>query len=164
MGMDLTAIARATIDANRYMTLGTADADGLPWVSPVWFAAADHREFFWVSTPERRHSRNLAARPQLSIVIFDSTQPVGGAQAVYIAAVAGALSGEAADAGIRVFTGRSEADGLRRWTYEDVAPGARFRLYRAVASEVFVLGPREDRVPVSPSPLPSSPAAGGGRS
>ena len=26
------------IDAARYMVLATADEDGLPWASPVWFA------------------------------------------------------------------------------------------------------------------------------
>jgi hypothetical protein len=36
---DLDAVARAILDANRYMTLGTADAAGHPWVSPVFFAA-----------------------------------------------------------------------------------------------------------------------------
>jgi Pyridoxamine 5'-phosphate oxidase len=33
--VDRAAIARATIDANTYMTLGTADESGLPWVSPT---------------------------------------------------------------------------------------------------------------------------------
>jgi len=30
--MSLTDDARAIIDANSYMTLGTADAEGRPWV------------------------------------------------------------------------------------------------------------------------------------
>jgi nitroimidazol reductase NimA-like FMN-containing flavoprotein (pyridoxamine 5'-phosphate oxidase superfamily) len=80
--LDPEATARAVIEANRYMTLGTADEDGVPWVSPVWFATADRRDFFWVSSPEARHSRNLAARPELSIVIFDSQVQPGSAQAV----------------------------------------------------------------------------------
>jgi hypothetical protein len=42
---------RAIVDANSFMTLATADADGLPWASPVWFAPAEYREFFWVSDP-----------------------------------------------------------------------------------------------------------------
>ncbi|HWM22686.1 MAG TPA: pyridoxamine 5'-phosphate oxidase family protein, partial [Ilumatobacteraceae bacterium] len=62
---ELTAQARAILDANRYMTLATADESGVPWASPVWFASADYRAFFWVSAPGARHSRNLAARPQV---------------------------------------------------------------------------------------------------
>ena len=78
---DLDAVARAVLAGNRYMTLGTADEHGHPWVTPVWFARADYHEFFWVSSPQARHSRNLAARPQMSIVIFDSQVPVGSAAA-----------------------------------------------------------------------------------
>jgi hypothetical protein len=75
---ELRTIARSIIDSNRYMTLATADETGLPWLSPVWYAPAQYREFFWVSSPQARHSRNLATRPHLAIVIFDSTSPAAG--------------------------------------------------------------------------------------
>jgi Pyridoxamine 5'-phosphate oxidase len=69
-------IAKTIIDSNLYMTLGTADESGRPWVSPVYFASCDHyRDFYWVSSPDATHSRNLAQRPALSIVIFDSRVP-----------------------------------------------------------------------------------------
>jgi hypothetical protein len=89
-------------DRPAYMTLATADADGLPWASPVWFAPAGYREFFWVSDPEARHSRNLAVRPQLGIVIFDSRAAISTGQGVYMSAVAEQLTGAGLDAGIRV--------------------------------------------------------------
>jgi nitroimidazol reductase NimA-like FMN-containing flavoprotein (pyridoxamine 5'-phosphate oxidase superfamily) len=79
-------MARGIIESNRYLVLGTADAAGVPWVTPVWFAQSDHRRFIWVSSPERRHSRNVRARPEVSIVIFDSQVAVGGARAVYMSA------------------------------------------------------------------------------
>jgi hypothetical protein len=41
-----------------------------------------------VSDPEVRHSRNIAARPQVAIVIFDSHE-AGGWKAVYVLATAG---------------------------------------------------------------------------
>jgi nitroimidazol reductase NimA-like FMN-containing flavoprotein (pyridoxamine 5'-phosphate oxidase superfamily) len=83
---DLADLARGIIDANRYMTLATADRDGRPWASPVWFAHQGYTEFLWISRPEARHSRNLAVRPELAIVIFDSTVPAGQGQAVYVEA------------------------------------------------------------------------------
>jgi nitroimidazol reductase NimA-like FMN-containing flavoprotein (pyridoxamine 5'-phosphate oxidase superfamily) len=49
----LAARARTIIDSNRYMALGTADEEGHPWVSPVWFASDDYMRFHWVSSPER---------------------------------------------------------------------------------------------------------------
>jgi nitroimidazol reductase NimA-like FMN-containing flavoprotein (pyridoxamine 5'-phosphate oxidase superfamily) len=143
---DLGALARSIVDSNRYMTLATADASGLPWASPVWYAPADYREFFWVSSPDARHSRNLALRPQLAIVIFDSHRS-GGWTALYMSAVAEELTD--VDGGIEVFSRRSEAQGMRAWTREDVVPPARHRLYRATASEQFVLDPHDQRLPVS---------------
>jgi nitroimidazol reductase NimA-like FMN-containing flavoprotein (pyridoxamine 5'-phosphate oxidase superfamily) len=145
---ELGTIARSIIDANRYMTLATADETGLPWVSPVWYAPAEHRDFLWVSAPQARHSRNLRTRPQLAIVIFDSHQP-GGWHAVYMSAIAEELRGDDVDEGIEIFSRRSEAQEMRAWTREDVHPPARHRLYRAAASEHFVLDPRDQRLPVS---------------
>src|SRR3954466_10173557 len=85
---DTAATARRLLDTNRYMTLATADAGGRPWVSPVWFAPAGADELLWVSSPERRHSRNIATRPEIAIVIFDSTVRVGEAEALYLEASA----------------------------------------------------------------------------
>jgi pyridoxine/pyridoxamine 5'-phosphate oxidase len=150
MNDDFAAAARTIIDSNRYMTLATADESGLPWASPVWFAEAGYREFFWVSAPEARHSRNLAARPQVSIVIFDSSVPVGDAQAaVYMSAVAEQLTGGEVEEGLAIYNRRGEQQGLRAWTNADVGLHARHRLYRATASEQFVLGPGDERIPVS---------------
>jgi len=66
------------------MTLATLDPDGCPRLSPVYYTAARHTDFYWVSSPEAHHSRNLAERPEVQIVIFDSSAPVGHGEAVYI--------------------------------------------------------------------------------
>ena len=108
---DLGAIARGIIDANLYMVLGTADETGRPWVSPVYYAAAGYSEFFWVSSPEATHSRNIVARPQVSIVVFDSQVPIGTGQGVYMSAVAEKLEDDDLDRGIDVFSRRSEEHG-----------------------------------------------------
>jgi hypothetical protein len=134
--------ARAIIDAGRYMTLATADAAGVPWASPVWYAPRGYSELFWISYPDARHSRNLAERPQLSIVIFDSTVAPGHGQAVY-------MTGEAEQTtdGLEVFSARSEAQGLGEW--KDLS--GPLRLYRAVVAEHWMLGEGPDkRVPVTP--------------
>jgi hypothetical protein len=79
------------------------------------------------------HPRNLAARPQVSIVIFDSGAPVGSGQGVYVSAVARELTGADLDRGIPIFSRRSEAHEADEWNPEDVRPAARHRLYRATA-------------------------------
>ncbi len=142
------AAARAIVDANGYMTLGTADAAGTPWVSPVWYAAASYRELFWVSRPGARHSRNIAVRPEVGVVIFDSTVPINQGEAVYMAAAAGQVTDvDELARGMSVFSERSLAEGGRAWTPEDVGPAGRVRLYRLLASEQFVLSPDDERLP-----------------
>jgi hypothetical protein len=132
-----------------YMTLATADDEGRPWASPVWFAPAGPAHFLWVSAPDARHSRNLAVRPELAIVIFDSTVPIGGAEAVYVEAVAEQLSGAELGRAIAVFSARSLAVGGPEWTLAAVTEPAPLRLYRARATALFVLGPGDRRIPVT---------------
>jgi nitroimidazol reductase NimA-like FMN-containing flavoprotein (pyridoxamine 5'-phosphate oxidase superfamily) len=148
---DPSAVARAVLAANRYMALGTADEHGHPWVTPVWFARADDHEFVWVSSPQARHSRNLAARPQMSIVIFDSQVPVGSASALYMLGRGEELTGAERERGMEVFNREGVAQGLRPWTLAEVTAPAKHRLYRATVGEHWVLGPHDERLPVTPS-------------
>jgi uncharacterized protein YhbP (UPF0306 family) len=138
---DLGVTARDIVDSNAYMTLATADGTGQPWATPVWYAPEGYGEFFWVSSPEARHSRNIAVRPEVALVIFDSTAPVGAAQAVYASAIAEELGGADLDRGIQIYSKESVAGGLSEWGLEEVSPPAPYRLYRATASEHWVLDP-----------------------
>src|SRR4029453_8935015 len=101
--LELAAHARAIIDANLYLTLGTTDPDGRPWTSPVYFAAAGEREFYWMSATDARHSRNLVDRPDVSIVVFDSSVAPYHGRAVYAVGVARELSGDELDRGLDVY-------------------------------------------------------------
>src|SRR6266511_2971956 len=57
------------------------------------------------------HSRNIAVRPQIGIVVFDSQVPISTGQAVYMTAVAGQPTGAELERGIDVYSPRSLADG-----------------------------------------------------
>jgi nitroimidazol reductase NimA-like FMN-containing flavoprotein (pyridoxamine 5'-phosphate oxidase superfamily) len=131
-------VAREIIDQSLYMVLATADGSGRPWASPVQYATEDRREFFWVSRPEATHSQNLRERPELGIVIFDSTVPGEKRQAVYMSA-AGREVPHGESEGLEVFSRRSIANGDEEWTAEHVSPPADLRLFRASVSEHFVL-------------------------
>lgn len=140
--------AKAIVEANRYMTLATADEAGRPWASPVWYATDDYREFFWVSSPVALHSRNIAARPEVAIVVFDSQVPPGSAAAVYISGHAAELAGEELERALEVYSRHSQAQGLPEWTHDDVRAPSSHRLYRASALEHFVLTRGDERVAV----------------
>lgn len=146
---DHEAIARAIIDTNLYMVLGTADAAGRPWAAPVYFAHADYRAFFWVSSPEATHSVNLRTRPELAVVIFDSTVPIATGQAVYMSAVARELAADEWADELEIYSSRAVAHGGRAFTPEDVRSPARLRLFRADADAQYVLDEHDERVPVT---------------
>jgi uncharacterized protein YhbP (UPF0306 family) len=152
---DLTTIAKDTIDSTLYMVLGTSDEAGQPWVSPVYFTASKYKEFYWISSPETKHSRNIAKRPQVSIVIFNSQVPVGKAQAVYMSAAAAELTGSDLEPGLVTYNGRfpdPARHGLQDTKLEEVRPPGLYRLYRAVASEHWMLDPHasaDHRIPVT---------------
>ena len=140
----LTDVARAIIDSIMYMVLGTADASGRPWVSPVYFAFEKYREFYWMSSPDVLHSRNILVRPEVSIVMFDSRIQAGMGQAVYMSAVAEELTGSEFDQGVRIYNGRfpnPAEHGVRIINPEDVQAPAPYRPYRAIAHEYWVLDP-----------------------
>src|SRR6202012_735266 len=114
---------RDIIETSRYLVLATADATGRPWSSPVYFAHIGLTEFFWVSSPEATHSRNIAVRPEVGIVVFDSQAAIGAGQGVYMSAVARLVDPDDTAQGMEAFSRRSVAHGGGRWTSEDVRPG-----------------------------------------
>ena len=126
--------AAAIIASTDYMTLATADADGVPWATPVWFAPDGERGLLWLSRPDARHSRNLLAQPRLSIVIFDSRVSSEEAAAVYFDAVA-----EQVDDGIETYHAYSVEHGRGEWRRADISAPSPLRLYRAEVTERWLL-------------------------
>jgi nitroimidazol reductase NimA-like FMN-containing flavoprotein (pyridoxamine 5'-phosphate oxidase superfamily) len=152
MSSDLAAVARGIIDSNLYMTLATADETGRPWASPVYYAPDGYADLYWVSGPETTHSRNLAVRPELAIVVFESGVPTGTGQAVYMEATARRVEGQDAERGIEVFSRVLQEQGGDPFTMEEVEPPAHLRLYRASVSQHYVLDPdaqHDERTPVN---------------
>ncbi|RZS29840.1 pyridoxamine 5'-phosphate oxidase [Herbihabitans rhizosphaerae] len=131
---DLAEQARTLIDANRYMVLGTVDPDGRPRVSPVYFAPDGFSLVYWFSSPESHHSRNIAERPEISIVIFDSTAEIGAGQAVYLIASAEQVPDDELESCLDAANGRQFA-GLRAFTADELRAPGDLRLYRARVSE-----------------------------
>jgi hypothetical protein len=149
---DPGAAFEEVVRGTEYMVLATADEDGLPWATPVWFATEDLVELFWVSRPGARHSTNLAARPELGITVFDSRQPAGTGRGAYVSAIGGPVLEDDLDRGLAIFSRGSERAGAGPWGRADVTGAARHRLYRATAVERFVLSARDERIPVPPLP------------
>lgn len=142
-------LSRALLAENSYLTLATADANGVPWASPVWFAAHELDVFVWASKPGARHSRNIAENPRVALVIFDSSKPPGDGSALYVSADAELVDEEAFADALAIYNGRSVERGLPKWGPSELHDPARHRLYRAVVVEAFVLDDHDERIRVS---------------
>jgi hypothetical protein len=136
------------MEVNQYLTLATADAEGRPWATPVWYAPVGDTEVLWVSVPDARHSRNIEVRPDVGIVVFDSHAPYNTGQGLYLEAVAGPVPPAEIDRYVDAFSRASVDRGGTGWTAEVVTPPARHRLYRATVSARWILDERDRRIPV----------------
>ena len=138
---ELAVMARAVIDDNLYMTLGTREPEGEPRVSPVYFSHHEFRDFFWVSSPAAHHSRNIQAHPAATAVIFDSTLPPGQSAAVYLTGLADEVPpGELETACQQAFARLKST--ARAFTPAELSGAAPLRLYRLRVNthEVHVRG------------------------
>jgi hypothetical protein len=129
--------ATAVIEANKYMAIATVDADGLPWVTPVYFTPDGHTDFYWASSPDSVHSLNISSNPNVSIAIFDSSVPVGQASAVYLRARAGLVPDDELEYCAALYSARLGE--LRTFTPDELRAPADLRLYRARATNHWLL-------------------------
>jgi len=122
---------------HRYLVLGTADAEGRPWVTPVFYAADGEHRVLWVSSADSRHSRNISARPAVAVTIFDSHAPIGQAEAIYLEASAGPVSNDGVAAAVDRLNTRLPAG--HQLGPEDIAPAGPLQVYQATITQHFVL-------------------------
>lgn len=149
MESDHGQIARRILDANEYVTLGTADEAGRPWSSPVYFTSYEYKELYWISSPSATHSHNITVRSEIGAVVFDSQAPPLTGQAVYMSAIAAEMTGHADfDQHVERFNFARYAEptlhGLKIVEPADVLPPSHLRLYRAIVSQHFILDPDAD--------------------
>jgi nitroimidazol reductase NimA-like FMN-containing flavoprotein (pyridoxamine 5'-phosphate oxidase superfamily) len=125
------------MERNSLLGLATADTDGRPWVSPVFYSLDDDYQLYWVSDVDAQHSANVRRRPGVTIVIHDVVD--GQTDAVYIEADAVELNDEAAvREGMDVMARR---DQLPKWKIDALGEGTRdgpWRIYRATRKSTWV--------------------------
>ena len=115
-----------------HLVLATADADGKPWISPVFFARDDHNNLYWVSDRNSRHSRNIRQRAEVAVVIFGRL-PSGEIEALYIDASAKELvDPNEIELGMKVLQKRQQARRFTVYEVTDVTGEACWRMYKTI--------------------------------
>lgn len=90
--MDLKTKAKEIISNVKYVTIATASENGEPWNTPVLAGYDDTFNFYWTSWKGTQHSKNIHSRPDVFIVIYDSSIPADTGGCVYIKAKANELT------------------------------------------------------------------------
>jgi hypothetical protein len=122
---------------NRYCVLGTADQAGTPWATPVFFAPLDPDQVCWVSSPDSRHSRNIAGRSAIAITVFDSGVPVGQAEAAYFDAEAALAQPDDIEVALDALNALLPSD--KQLSVSDLLPAGLMAVYQASFRRRYVL-------------------------
>lgn len=71
------------VEESRYMVLSTVDDAGNPHTSPVFYQFGPGGCFYWLSTMDAAHSRNILRNGRVSGVIMDTSHRQGTGYALY---------------------------------------------------------------------------------
>lgn len=136
---DLHNRIHAFLAQHNTMTLATADASGFPHAAAVFYAADEALNLIFVSSPNSRHSLNLAQRPHVAITIQADNQAWQAIQGLQIEGTVEMVEGAADLArAMRVYAGRFEF--LR--SLLDGANGSPIALRGPLASSrIYILRP-----------------------
>ena len=62
------------IERNRYLVLSTTDGQ-TPWVAPLEYMVDEELNFYFFSTDDSRHVRDLEKEERVAVAVFDREQP-----------------------------------------------------------------------------------------
>ena len=81
-----------------YINIATVCEDGLPWNTPVSATHDNQLNFYWGSSPDNIHSKNIRRNGRVFVTIYDSTVPEGTGEGLYMQGHAEDLGPEAGTA------------------------------------------------------------------
>jgi general stress protein 26 len=86
--------ARQILKKIHYINIATVNEDGSPWNSAVSALHDEGLNFFWGSSPDNIHSRNIRRDGRVFVTIYDSTAPEGTGEGLYMRGKAEQLNQE----------------------------------------------------------------------
>ena len=130
-------ICEYLIENNNHLVLATADTEGKPWISPLFFAYDTSYNTYWVSDKSARHSENIRSRPEVSISIFCPVPPDNVFDGIYIDAEAAELTEERDILeAISVLQARPQSSKFMVSDISNVTGDASWRIYKAAPQEI----------------------------
>ncbi|MDX1646915.1 MAG: pyridoxamine 5'-phosphate oxidase family protein [Longimicrobiales bacterium] len=68
------AFVREILERNRYLVLSTTDGR-TPWIAPLEYMVDEDLNFYFFSTGDSRHVRDLEKNETVAVTVFDREQP-----------------------------------------------------------------------------------------
>ena len=75
-----------------YITIASVSPDGKPWNTPVYSAFDSDLNFYWTSSKDSQHSKNIRHNADVFFAIYDSSVGEGNGEGVYLEATAEELN------------------------------------------------------------------------
>jgi len=141
------------IGENLYMTIAVANKAGNPWIANLYYAVDSDFTFYWYSSRDSVHSRNIQENPEIAISIFNATVVGDAVDAVYIKAEAVEVTDERELIKALAFYGKkmlstgfvktiAQVESFAK-QHKDFQGISRLRLYKAVPKQIWKLAPTE---------------------
>jgi nitroimidazol reductase NimA-like FMN-containing flavoprotein (pyridoxamine 5'-phosphate oxidase superfamily) len=138
---ELIAKAQAILQNNRFCTLSTCSADGMPWASPLLFAYGADLTLYWSSAIASLHSHNLLVNQgRAAIVIYDSTATTGHVAGLFFTGVATEVPTEQVETAMELLFSRLEKRPDR--SARDYLQDSPRRMYQFSPQEAWITGDR----------------------
>lgn len=123
------------LQQNMYCVVSSVQDDGTPWASPVFFGFDTDNKIYWRSWVDSNHSRNLRARPKAFVCVFDSRQPWGKGEGLYLQGTVRQIEGKAeAEYALTIIDSRSPQP---KQVQEFLAPNPR-RIYEFTPKKAWI--------------------------
>lgn len=104
--MDLRKLIEDYLKEAKLMQLATS-LDNQPWVCSVWFAADEDLNIYWISSMNRRHSKEVMENQKVAAAIVLPQTPQDPPRGLQFQGIAELLENEAdIDKAITLFAGR----------------------------------------------------------
>ncbi len=156
--ISLKNLAKNVLETNQYMTLGTVNDKGEPWVSPVVYAFDSECNLYFMSLPSSKHSQNISRTGQVSLAIFDSRQMFGEGVGLQVFGKASVVPTKSAASVFKCYFGRKypyggfSSAGSSIANFKKFFKAYKYRFYKVAPTEVWMNDPRTEydrRVKVS---------------
>ncbi len=136
--------ARHIIDNNNYIALATSDKKMNPWVAAVFFVHDQDYNFYFLSSIDSRHGKNIMGNASVAGVIFNSTSPIGSSDSVQICGNASLVEKKDIMRAIEIYAKRlfpsSTIPSIKRYRAEDYLEPSEFRFFRVTPTNVYTAG------------------------